>query len=62
MKKKREKIGNLKYKEFDFQVIIDKYETIKNNEIQIDNNDIKQILDEDTGIHTLLFPVLAYEI
>ena len=60
--KKGEKIGNLIYKEFDFQVLIDKYETIKNNEIQIDNNDIKQILDEDTGIHTLLFPVLAYEI
>ena len=62
MKKKREKIGNLKYKEFDFQVIIDMYETIKNHVIEIDNNDIKPISDEDAGIHTLLFPVSAYEI
>ena len=57
-----EKIGNLKYKEFDFQVIIDKYETIKNHVIEIDNNDIKPISDEDAWIHTLLFPVSAYEI
>ena len=55
-------VGNLKYKEFDFQVILDKFKTIKNYEIEIENYDIKPESDEDTGIHTLLFPISVYEI
>ena len=60
--KKGIEIGNLKYKEFGFQVVLDRYETIKNNIIEIENNNIKPKLDEDTGTCTLLFPVRAYEI
>ena len=64
--KKEEKIGkeigNLKYSEFDFQVIIDKYETIKNHEIEIENKNIKPELDEDVGLGTFLFPINIFEI
>ena len=63
--KKGIEIGNLKYKEFGFQVVLYKFGAIKNHEIEIEkieNNNIKPKLDEDTGICTLLFPVNVYEI
>lgn len=55
--------GNLNYTEFDFQVAIDKRKTIKDKKYYIVIEDIKpkQKLDENSGVHSLLFPINLYE-
>ena len=57
--------GNLNYSEFDFQVVIDNRKEIKNKKyyINIENDDEPiRNSDENSGIHSLLFPINLYEI
>ena len=61
-KREKEK-GNLKYTEFVFQVIIEKYRTMKGKkyELEIENNPQIKI-DDISGIECLIFPVDLFEI
>ena len=52
---------NAKQSEFDLQLILDKFNTIKNKEVEIENSNVKYIFEEDTGIGTFLFPINIYE-
>ena len=56
--------GNLNYSEFDFQVVIDNRKEIKNKKyyIDIENDEPIRNSDENSGIHSLLFPINLYEI
>ena len=56
--------GNLNYSEFDFQVVIDNRKEIKNKKyyIYIENDEPIRNSDENSGIHSLLFPINLYEI
>ncbi len=52
---------NAKQSEFDLQLILDKFNTIKNKEVEIENSNVKDIFEDDTGICTFLFPINIYE-
>ena len=56
------KVGNLKYSDFDFQVIVDKYKTIGDGkyELEIEKKEPKQSFDKDTGICCFKFPLKLY--
>ena len=58
------KVGNLKYSDFDFQVIVDKYKTIGDGkyELEIEKKEPKQSSDKVTGISCFKFPLKLYPI
>ena len=62
--KKEKTLGNLKYTEFNFQVVIDKYKEDKGEkfEIEIEKKDPLKNGDIDSGIYYFLFPITIYSV